>query len=69
MGGTCPFCGMASQTPHETQAACIAALHAEIGRTKDVLVRLKSAHTLEPPDENNVPSRQVPLAVSEPDLM
>jgi hypothetical protein len=68
MSGTCPFCGMASQTPHETQAACIAALQSEIGRTKDVLVRLKSAPTLEPPDEDNVPPRQVPLAVSEPDV-
>ena len=39
--GTCQFCGMAVSIPHETQAACIAALHAEIGRTRDVLASLR----------------------------
>lgn len=47
MIGECPFCGMSARLPHETQAACIAALHAEIGRTKDILAALKPAGTRE----------------------
>ena len=37
----CPFCGLVTQVPHETQQTCIAALHAEIGRVRDMLARLK----------------------------
>ncbi len=33
----CPFCGVVSDAPHETQQACIEALHSEIARTKKVL--------------------------------
>jgi len=33
----CPFCGVVSDTPHETQEGCIDALHAEIARTRQVL--------------------------------
>lgn len=33
----CPFCGMPGEIPHETQEACIAALQAEIVRTRQVL--------------------------------
>ncbi|HVL67761.1 MAG TPA: hypothetical protein VM364_10895 [Vicinamibacterales bacterium] len=33
----CPFCGMASDLPHETQEACIDALQAEIARTRQIL--------------------------------
>jgi hypothetical protein len=33
----CPFCGVAADVPHETQARCIAALHAEIARTRELL--------------------------------
>lgn len=33
----CPFCGMASDVPHESQEVCIAALHAEIQRTRQIL--------------------------------
>ena len=33
----CPFCGMATDLPHESQAGCIAALHAEIRRTRQIL--------------------------------
>jgi hypothetical protein len=29
--------------PHETQAACIAALHSEIGRVRDILAALRPA--------------------------
>jgi hypothetical protein len=33
----CPFCGIASDVPHETQEGCIQALQAEIARTRQVL--------------------------------
>lgn len=33
----CPFCGMVSETPHETQEGCIQALQAEILRTRHIL--------------------------------
>jgi hypothetical protein len=33
----CPFCGIASDVPHETQEGCIHALQAEITRTRQVL--------------------------------
>ena len=33
----CPFCGLVSDSPHETQQACIAALQAEIDQTRKVL--------------------------------
>ena len=33
----CPFCGIASDVPHETQEGCIKALQAEIARTRQVL--------------------------------
>ena len=35
----CPFCGIASETPHDTQAACIEALRTEISRTQAMLTR------------------------------
>jgi hypothetical protein len=36
-GRVCPFCGVATEVPHETQEGCIAALHTEIVRMRDVL--------------------------------
>ena len=33
----CPFCGIASDVPHETEEGCIRALQAEIARTRQVL--------------------------------
>jgi len=41
--GSCPFCGVTSGAPHETQEGCIAALHTEIGRMRDILANLKPA--------------------------
>jgi hypothetical protein len=58
---------MAVRLPHETQAACIAALHAEIGRTKDILASLKpagAAHRAS--DEPGVPPA-VRIALSDTD--
>ena len=40
---SCPFCGVTSGAPHETQEGCIAALHAEIDRMRDILANLKPA--------------------------
>jgi hypothetical protein len=33
----CPFCGLATDVPHETQQGCIDALHAEIARVREIL--------------------------------
>jgi coproporphyrinogen III oxidase-like Fe-S oxidoreductase len=35
----CPFCGMPSSVPHESQARCIEALKAEIELTRRLLQR------------------------------
>ena len=37
---SCPFCSAGTDLPHETQEACIAALHAEISRVRQVVERL-----------------------------
>jgi len=39
----CPFCGVASPAPHESQAQCIEALHAEIARVRAVLSQVYSS--------------------------
>jgi len=38
----CPFCGVVTETPHETQAGCIEALNAEIARMRAVLQHVHS---------------------------
>ena len=38
---SCPFCGTGANLPHETQEACIAALHSEISRVRRVVERLQ----------------------------
>jgi hypothetical protein len=35
----CPFCGVVSDVPHETQQGCIDALQSEIAHTRRVLER------------------------------
>jgi hypothetical protein len=52
---TCSFCGVATETAHETQEACIRALHAEIERMRAVLERVYSAAVPEPPDDDPGP--------------
>jgi hypothetical protein len=42
----CPFCGVATEVPHETQEGCIEALHEEIGRMRAIL-----QHVRDPRDE------------------
>jgi hypothetical protein len=43
----CPFCGMATNLPHEAQGACITALNEEIARTRHVLENI--TEPLRPP--------------------
>ena len=38
----CPFCGLATESPHETQTACIEALQAEISHVREIVARLKA---------------------------
>lgn len=33
----CPFCGVWTDVPHETQQGCIDALHAEIAHMREIL--------------------------------
>jgi hypothetical protein len=37
----CPFCGVATDVPHETQEGCIEALQAEIDRMRGILRHVK----------------------------
>ena len=50
--GTCPFCGVPAPVPHETQEACIAALHGEIGRMRRILATLRPAGIEPLPEED-----------------
>ena len=48
---TCPFCGLATDVPHETQEGCIEALHVEIARMRGILEHLRPvARTRSPLD-------------------
>ena len=38
---SCPFCGTGTDLPHDTQEACIAALHSEISRIRRVVEGLQ----------------------------
>ena len=40
-GNACPFCGILTDVPHETQQSCIVALHSEIARLRDLLESVK----------------------------
>lgn len=43
---SCPFCGASTDLPHDSQAACIAALQEEIAVTRKIVDRVKSnGHT------------------------
>jgi hypothetical protein len=48
---TCPFCGVVTDIPHETQQGCIDALHAEIARMREILDAVKQAESLAHPPE------------------
>jgi coproporphyrinogen III oxidase-like Fe-S oxidoreductase len=48
----CPFCGLATAVPHETQAGCIAALHAEIAQMRELLSHVKDPLARPRPNED-----------------
>ncbi|HMF60168.1 MAG TPA: hypothetical protein VK595_07345 [Vicinamibacterales bacterium] len=43
----CPFCGVATDVPHEKQELCIAALRDEIARMRDLVRRVKNPPRLQ----------------------
>jgi hypothetical protein len=51
----CPFCGVVSESAHDSQQACIQALQSEIERTRQVLIRVGELSLPEGPHERNPP--------------
>ena len=51
----CPFCGVASPAPHESQVQCIEALQAEIARVRDVLSHVHSVAVPTPHEDTPSP--------------
>lgn len=56
----CPFCGVETDAPHESQEACIAALHAEIDRVRLVVDCLRGAVVPGPAEPGDNPSPLAP---------
>lgn len=51
----CPYCGVVTDVPHESQALCIEALHVEIARMRGILEFVKDTAPREepaPPEES-----------------
>jgi hypothetical protein len=46
----CPYCGVSADVAHETQEACIEALHAEITRVREILQHVRSVAVPGPAD-------------------
>jgi hypothetical protein len=65
--GACPFCGVATTVPHETQEGCIAALHDEIGRMRDILAMLRPAGVREASGDEKDVRAGIRLRLSDPD--
>jgi len=49
----CPFCGVATDSAHETQEGCIEALNAEIAKMRAVLEQVRSAAVPGPPPQED----------------
>ena len=49
----CPFCGVVSDSAHDSQQACIEALQSEIERTRQVLTRVGELSLPEGPQKRN----------------
>jgi hypothetical protein len=49
--GICPFCGVSTEVPHDTQEGCIEALNAEIARMRAILDQVRSVEVPGPPDD------------------
>jgi len=45
----CPFCGVETDAPHESQEACIGALTVEVQRMRTLVQQLKSPAEPSPP--------------------
>ena len=52
----CPFCGVVTETAHESQQGCLTALAEEIARLRDVLAHVQSARVPVPPFEDDEPT-------------
>jgi hypothetical protein len=52
----CPFCGVPSAVPHETQELCIAALQDEVARMREMVRRVK-----DPPREHDPCKEEPPV--------
>jgi hypothetical protein len=37
----CPFCGLATESAHETQGACVEALQAEVSRVREIVEKVE----------------------------
>ena len=61
--GICPFCGLAADVSHETQEGCIAALHEEIARMRNILANARPTRTPQEPDDRDSPARHARLAL------
>ena len=46
----CPFCGVETDVPHETQQGCIDALRSEILRVRDILHNVRTFDAPAAPD-------------------
>jgi hypothetical protein len=55
----CPFCGVPTDVPHESQALCIAALHGEIALMRAMVRRVKAPQSEDeqPTEEPQTPER------------
>ena len=65
----CPFCGIVTEAPHESEEACITALQAEIDRVRGVVDCLQSSVVPLPaelPDDAPVPVPLTPAEDEEP---
>ena len=61
----CPFCGIVTGEPHQSEEACIAALHSEIDRVRVVVDCLRSAVVPGPAEPVDEPEPALPLAGDE----
>ena len=51
----CPFCGVVTETAHESQLGCLTALAAEIARLRAVLDHVQSTRVPTPPSDDTDP--------------
>ena len=51
----CPFCGVVSEAPHETEQVCIDALQSEIDRTRRILDRMTEPRPAASPADDEDP--------------